>query len=355
MLVNSNQQAYNHVFRVQKSIDNNPHFSDEQKEEIKKAVVVFQEPVKFQDIINSTYAQVTPELKPILDSIFWTSKTQINVFMKFNDILLKQIASLTHDNQENKKILDELKAYKEEIEQQEAKKAERRAIRINRQRRPETQPFEKSYLSHILNHIDSSPEFHNLTKKRLRVAIVILVITGIRISEVRNCQISPIFNLLNKNFIAIDRLKQGRKQHKAFLTPAGINLLKKFREDFFELLFALGVIQINQNFNKIDTKQFENLFLFTSQQSRGLRPLSRQHFTDQVNKVVQKVPELKDQGIRLTSHSFRKGYITELWKETNDIEFVRQIIGHSNIQTTSLYTVSLSDTEKQTRLNAVSC
>jgi hypothetical protein len=48
---------------------------------------------------------------------------------------------------------------------------------------------------------------------------------------------------------------------------------------------------------------------------------------------------------RFTSHSFRKGPITKWWKRSGDVEFVRMIIGHSTIQTTSSYTTPLSDTE----------
>ena len=34
----------------------------------------------------------------------------------------------------------------------------------------------------------------------------------------------------------------------------------------------------------------------------------------------------------LTSHGFRIGFITKLWRDTGDIEFVRQAIGHAKIQ-----------------------
>lgn len=43
----------------------------------------------------------------------------------------------------------------------------------------------------------------------------------------------------------------------------------------------------------------------------------------------------------LKSHSFRSGFITELWKDRNDIEFIRQVIGHSKLNTTSSYVQDL--------------
>ena len=44
-----------------------------------------------------------------------------------------------------------------------------------------------------------------------------------------------------------------------------------------------------------------------------------------------------DQNPHISSHSFRVGFITQLWRDTNHIEFVRQAIGHAKINTTSQY------------------
>ena len=52
----------------------------------------------------------------------------------------------------------------------------------------------------------------------------------------------------------------------------------------------------------------------------------------------------------ITSHSFRIGYITQLWKDSKDIEFVKQSIGHSKLDTTSAYVNKLSDQERQKRI-----
>jgi len=41
--------------------------------------------------------------------------------------------------------------------------------------------------------------------------------------------------------------------------------------------------------------------------------------------------------LNITSHSFRIGYITQLWKDSKDIEFVKQTIGYKNLDTTSSY------------------
>ena len=53
----------------------------------------------------------------------------------------------------------------------------------------------------------------------------------------------------------------------------------------------------------------------------------------------------------ITSHSFRIGYITQLWKDSKDIEFVKQTIGHRKLDTTSVYVNKLSDQERQKRID----
>ena len=53
----------------------------------------------------------------------------------------------------------------------------------------------------------------------------------------------------------------------------------------------------------------------------------------------------------ITSHSFRIGYITQLWKNSKHIEFVKQIIGHRKLDTISAYVNKLSDQERQNRIN----
>ena len=61
-----------------------------------------------------------------------------------------------------------------------------------------------------------------------------------------------------------------------------------------------------------------------------------------------------DQNPYISSHSFRVGFITQLWRDTNDIEFVRQAIGHAKIDTTSQYVENLSEKEKQDRMLEIS-
>ena len=53
----------------------------------------------------------------------------------------------------------------------------------------------------------------------------------------------------------------------------------------------------------------------------------------------------------VTSHGFQIGYITQSWKDSKDIEFVKQSIGHQKLDTTSAYFNKLSNQEREERIS----
>ena len=77
--------------------------------------------------------------------------------------------------------------------------------------------------------------------------------------------------------------------------------------------------------------------------------LRRETITRDVNQVMRSVSRSLADQPNITSHSFRIGYISKLWRDTKDIEFVRQSIGHRRLDTTSSYVTRLSDQERQER------
>ena len=55
--------------------------------------------------------------------------------------------------------------------------------------------------------------------------------------------------------------------------------------------------------------------------------------------------------LNITNHSFLIGFITKFWKDSKDIEFVKQTIGHQKLDTTSAYVNPLSDRNVSTNWN----
>lgn len=79
--------------------------------------------------------------------------------------------------------------------------------------------------------------------------------------------------------------------------------------------------------------------------------MTRPYITNLVNKSLQRLPTFQQQGLWFTSHSFRHGFITQLWKDSGDLQFVKSVIGPVSIFTTSRYADHLTDADKKNRIN----
>lgn len=85
------------------------------------------------------------------------------------------------------------------------------------------------------------------------------------------------------------------------------------------------------------------IFTFDSNHDQMLR---HESLTRTITKVMHAVAKKLPDKPNLTSHSFRSGYITQLWKGSKDIEFVKQAIAHIKIESTSLDVETLSNKER---------
>jgi site-specific recombinase XerD len=207
-------------------------------------------------------------------------------------------------------------------------KAIRKEARANRKRLPKRQPM----LPEIYRLLIQATESPSYTSVRLRIAFCLLTVTGIRINELLPLKVYQLQTLLEYHWIGINRSKRGPANHKAFLTREGKKLVEKRKKDF-EFIFLMK--------NK-------DSYIFTSESNHD-KMLSRETITKDVNKVIRSVSKSLPDQPNITSHSFRVGYISKLWKDTKDIEFVKQSIGHRRIDTTSSYVEKLSDQERQER------
>jgi site-specific recombinase XerD len=77
-------------------------------------------------------------------------------------------------------------------------------------------------------------------------------------------------------------------------------------------------------------------YVFTSEVNH-YQKLRCEAITKDVNKVMRVLSNQLSDKPNITSHSFRIGYISQFWKDTKDIEFVRQTMGHPRLNSTSGY------------------
>ena len=244
--------------------------------------------------------------------------------------LALQNQELLKSNQQLKQQLNKVQKELNSINEEQEAKAGRKKARANRKRLPKRDPMTAEIYTELMRAAEG-PTYIQL---RTRIALCILAVTGVRINELLPLKVSQLETLFEENWIAIDRSKRGPSNHKAFLTKEGKKIIQDRKKDF-QLIFLM---------------KEANAFVFSSE-ANHFKKLRREVITKDVNKIMRSVSKQLPGQPNITSHSFRIGYITQLWKDSKDIEFVKQTIGHRNLDTTSAYVNQLSDQERQKRIN----
>ena len=284
---------------------------------------------EFRDDSNeNNYTKILNNLELLLEGQEVTQKDLQLGFIglaKQNSELLDLNKEL---NQQLELVVSELNVIKKEREE----KAARRDRWSNRKRLSKRDPIN----SEIYNLLMKESEGPSYVATRTRIAICLLTVTGIRIGELLPLKVGQLETLLKEGWISIDRLKKGPANHKAFLTSEGKKIVKA-REKDFEFLFLM---------------KGKDSYIFTSDRKPN-QMLRRETITMNVNRVMHSVTNLITSKPHITSHSFRIGYISQLWKDTKDIEFVRQTIGHSSLNSTSSYVNQMGDEERQNRISSI--
>lgn len=235
-------------------------------------------------------------------------------------------------NDQLQQQLDEVLKELNQIKKERQAKAAHQEAWANRKRLPKRDPINYQIYTLLIQESEG-PGYIVI---RTRVAICVLTVTGIRISELLSLKLSQIQTLLDEGWVSINRLKRGPSNHKAFLTKEGKRIVKARQKDF-DALFLM---------KKKDS------YVFTSDRKPN-QILQRQTLTMDVNKVTKAVSHNFPEKPNITSHSFRIGYISQLWKDTKNIEFVKQTIGHRRVDTTSAYISQMTDQERQKRISDI--
>jgi len=143
---------------------------------------------------------------------------------------------------------------------------------------------------------------------RNKAMLELLYATGLRVSELINLKFSELN--LNDNFVRI--IGKGSKER---IVPFGDKA-----KDFINIYLA-----------KRKPKSDEEDFVFIT---RLGKKISRVEFWRQLKKIV------ADAGIKknITPHSIRHSFASHLLSGGADIRFVQEMLGHSSIATTQIYT-----------------
>ena len=156
--------------------------------------------------------------------------------------------------------------------------------------------------------IVSKTDYQKQHAERNLLIISLLLSTGIRISELCHIHLKDI-NLSNKTLHIIGK---GKKERILFLgDQTTFNLLETY---------------INKNGKE------SNDFLFPRKHSP--KPLSEQS----VRLILKRIVEQNSLSKTITPHMFRHSFATMLLDSDVDIRYIQQILGHSSISITQIYT-----------------
>ena len=160
----------------------------------------------------------------------------------------------------------------------------------------------------IINSIDLSKK----NSERNRTIIECLYSCGLRVSELISLKISDIN--FDDNIIKI--MGKGNKQR---IVPLS-NTLKKYLKSYL-MYFRC----------KKDTKKANSDVLFLSANSNKLSRVM-------IFNIVKKYAKLSGLKKNISPHSFRHSFATHLVEGGADLRVVQEMLGHTNITTTEIYT-----------------
>lgn len=163
-------------------------------------------------------------------------------------------------------------------------------------------------------------EVQNLDRKsgvRDKAIIEMLYSTGLRVSELVALNRDDI-NLNSGEFTVVGK---GRKARTVYLSPEAIKWLKRYlstRADPYIPLF------IRYSGKKMDENDFDG---------ESLRLNARS-----VQRLIKKYVKRSGISVDATPHTLRHTYATGLLSEGADLREVQELLGHSNVSTTQIYT-----------------
>lgn len=175
-----------------------------------------------------------------------------------------------------------------------------------------------------LDSLINTPNRETKAGKRDVLIIEMFYSTGIRLSELVNIKITDI-DFTNKSI----KIKgKGNKERYVFY---GL-ICKDYLEDYL-------------NNSRVFYLKGNNDYLFLSQHGKQIT-------NSGIEFIIKKL--LKDSGIniRLTPHVLRHTFATHMLNEGADLLTVKELLGHSNISTTGIYTHVSNEQLRRTYLNA---
>lgn len=177
---------------------------------------------------------------------------------------------------------------------------------------PKTIPLHnvETFLSTIYQQVSiAKTDWQRRNALKDAAVIELLFATGMRISELCSLNTDDV-NLYDRTILIYGK---GSKERKIQIgNDDVINILKKYKSDFNEEIQNCGYFFANQSGRKL------------SEQS--------------VRRMINKYTSLAAIDLHITPHMFRHTFATCLLEADVDIRYIQEILGHSSITVTEIYT-----------------
>ena len=155
---------------------------------------------------------------------------------------------------------------------------------------------------------------------RLLLMLEILYSSGIRVSELLSIRLHTIQVMLHKNENTFIIRGKGQKERYAFLGNFAILTLRNYLLNWDSLYYKKKSIW---------------LFPGANNRSTADKPISRQHMSlllKNIALVANLDPAL------ISPHTIRHSFATHMLNNGTDIRVIQELLGHSSISTTQIYT-----------------
>lgn len=171
-------------------------------------------------------------------------------------------------------------------------------------------------------------ELYDPWKERNITLFLLGIATGYRLQDIVDLTIKDINEALENGYFDI----QEKKQYNTWLGnkkryPKSVKKPPITRKHDI-------VPQLNKILKKYIRGKRNSEYAFPSQKGGGSKYITQKAFSD-ILKNVAEDKELKLTNI--TGHSLRKTYARRLYEKTNDLEYVREALGHKSIEVTKRY------------------
>lgn len=202
----------------------------------------------------------------------------------------------------------------------------------------------------LLDYLDTKTNSHH--EIRLRAMIYLLYASGMRVTELVSLKITDILDVdgsIKKTFLIKGK---NDKERFVIINEKTINTLKeyiKIRHDFLPSKYILEKTLEKKGKNNKQNLISNVFFDYDNEQYLWPTKKRKNHMTRQnFAKLLKKAAfDAKLENVNISPHILRHSFATHILKQGGNLRLLQELLGHSDISTTQIYTKIYQDSIKE--------